>query len=173
LSASERNIVLIGFMGTGKSTVGQALAERLGWRFVDTDQLVMEREGRTIAELFASEGEDYFREKESDSLLEVLRGEKQVVSTGGGSVLKEMNRTVMLSGGFVVALTAPPGVLLARLRGDVNRPLLAGDKEERVHRLLEERKHAYDFAHYTVDTSKSNVRETVESIMEMANRHRG
>lgn len=173
MGVMERNIVLIGFMGTGKSTVGLALAERLGFRFVDTDQVVAEQEGRSIAELFEQEGEGYFRDQESNTLSNVLQGDKQVISTGGGSVLRESNRKLMLSGGFVVALTAPPNVLLARLRGDVNRPLLAGDKEERVHKLLEERKHAYDFAHYTVDTSRSNIRETVESIVETMNRLRG
>jgi shikimate kinase len=164
--------VLVGFMGTGKSTVGQALAECLGWRFVDTDQVIVEREGRTIPELFETMGETYFREQESRVLEDVLDGDHQVVSTGGGSVLREANRETMRAGGFVVALTAPPSVLLERLRADANRPLLAGDKEERVLRLLEERKDAYDFAHFTVDTSESNVRETVDRIMERAAVHR-
>jgi shikimate kinase len=166
LNASNRNIVMIGFMGTGKSTVGSALAERLGWRFVDTDAAVVEREDRSIPQLFEEEGEAYFRDAESAVLKSVLAGSRQVVSTGGGAVLRQANRETMLEGGFVVALTAPPDVLLARLKGDANRPLLAGDKEERVHRLLEERKNAYDFAHLVVDTSRSNVRETVESIIE-------
>jgi shikimate kinase len=157
---------MIGFMGTGKSTVGSALAERLGWRFVDTDAAVVEREGRTIPELFEEKGEAYFREAETSVLAGVLAGSRQVVSTGGGAALRQENREAMLGGGFVVALTAPPEVLLARLRGDANRPLLAGDKEERVHRLLAERKNAYDFAHLVIDTSRSNVRETVESIIE-------
>ncbi len=166
MHAEKRNIVMIGFMGTGKSTVGSALAERLGWRFVDTDAAVVEREGRTIPELFEEKGEAYFREAETSVLAGVLAGSRQVVSTGGGAALRQENREAMLGGGFVVALTAPPEVLLARLRGDANRPLLAGDKEERVHRLLAERKNAYDFAHLVIDTSRSNVRETVESIIE-------
>jgi len=157
---------MIGFMGTGKSTVGSALADRLGWRFVDTDAAVVEREGRSIPELFEEKGETYFRDAETSVLTSVLSGSRQVVSTGGGAVLREANREAMLGGGFVVALTAPTEVLLARLRGDSNRPLLAGDKEERVHRLLAERKNAYDFAHLVIDTSRSNVRETVESIIE-------
>jgi len=166
VNGEKRNIVLIGFMGTGKSTVGFALAERLGWRFVDTDVVVVEREGRTIPQLFEEKGETYFRDAETAALADVLSGSMQVVATGGGAVLRPENRETMLAGGFVVALTAPPDVLLARLRGDANRPLLAGDKEERVHRLLEERKNAYDFAPLVVDTSRSNVRETVETIME-------
>ncbi len=168
MHANKRNIVMIGFMGTGKSTVGSALADRLGWRFVDTDAAIVEREGRTIPELFEEKGEAYFRDAETATLADVLAGSRQVVSTGGGAVLRPANRDAMLAGGFVVALTAPTDVLLARLRGDANRPLLAGDKEERVHRLLAERKNAYDFAHLVIDTSRSNVRETVESIMEKA-----
>jgi shikimate kinase len=164
----ERNIVLIGFMGTGKSTVGLALSDRLGWRFVDTDQAIVEREQRSIPELFQNQGEAYFRDAESTVLSNVLQGDKQIISTGGGAVLRAENRECMLASSFVVALTAPPEVLLGRLRGDVNRPLLAGDKEERVHRLMEERKNAYDFAHLMIDTSTSNVRETVETIMERA-----
>ena len=101
-------------------------------------------------------------------LEEVLSGERQIVSTGGGSVLRPTNRETMLRGGFVVALTAPADALLERLRGDANRPLLAGDKEERVRLLLEERKNAYDFASLVVDTSKLGVAETVETILREA-----
>lgn len=157
--------MLIGFMGTGKSTVGMALAERLGWRFVDTDERIVAAEGRSIPDIFAAEGEAYFRDVEARVIAETLQARRQIVSTGGGAALRSANRETMLAGGFVVALKAPPAVLLERLRGDANRPLLAGDQEERVHRLLEERRHAYDFAHYTVDTSECNVREAVERIM--------
>jgi len=155
-------------MGTGKSTVGAALADRLGWRFVDTDELLVAREGKSIPELFEERGERYFRDAETAVLADVLKGTKQVVSTGGGAVLRPENREAMLSGGLVVALTAPAETLLVRLRGDVNRPLLSGDKEERVHRLLAERKNAYDFAPLVIDTSRSNVRETVDTILERA-----
>jgi len=168
LTAELRNIVLIGFMGTGKTTVGLALSEKLGWTFVDTDQRIVEREARSIPELFEQEGEAYFRDAESAVLEEVLAGERQIVSTGGGSVLRPLNRETMLRGGFVVALTAPADALIERLRGDANRPLLAGDKEERVRLLLKERKNAYDFASLTVDTSKLGVAETVETILREA-----
>ncbi|MCI3921485.1 shikimate kinase [Paenibacillus sp. TRM 82003] len=168
LNEKERNIVLIGFMGTGKTTVGLALAERLGWRFVDTDERIVEAEGRSIPDIFGTDGEAYFRDLEERVIAETLRGARQVVSTGGGAAVRRANRETMLAGGLVVALKAPEAVLLGRLRGDANRPLLAGDQEERVHRLLQERKHAYDFAHLSVDTSEHNVRETVERILSEA-----
>jgi len=152
-------------MGTGKTTVGAALSERLGWRFVDTDKEIVSREKMTIPELFATRGEAAFRAIEAEVLASVLEGTKQVVSTGGGAVLRPENRRAMLEGGYVVALAAPYETLIERLRGDANRPLLAGG-EERVRRLLEERRDAYSFAHLTLDTSALSVRETVETIVE-------
>lgn len=163
-----RNIVLVGFMGTGKTTVGSALAERLGWCFVDTDAAIEDREGCSIAEIFERKGEGYFRETESAVIQEVLAAGQQVVSTGGGAVLLQENCEAMLSGGFVVALKTPPGVLIERMRHDSNRPLLSGDKEERVHRLLEERKNAYDFAQLTIDTSICDIHEATDQIMRAA-----
>lgn len=160
-----RNIILVGFMGTGKSTIGAALAERLGWRFCDTDESIVAREGLTIPELFAQRGEAYFRDAESAVLAAALEGAKQVVSTGGGAVLRASNRDAMRRGGFVVALSAPAEVLLERLRGDANRPLLGGDEERRVHDLLAQRQGAYDFAALTIDTSTCNVKEAVETII--------
>lgn len=158
--------MLIGFMGTGKTTVGAALSERLGWRFVDTDEEIVSRENMSIPELFAARGEPYFRDVEAEVIAGVLERKKQVVSTGGGAVLRPGNRSAMLAGGFVVALTAPYETLIERLRGDANRPLLAGDEEERVRRLLEERKDAYSFAHLAIDTSSCSVREAVQTIID-------
>jgi len=168
MGATNRNIILIGFMATGKTTVGSALRDRLGWNFADVDQEIVKREGKSIPEIFSQEGEPYFREIETQVLADLLGTDKQIVSTGGGAVLKETNRDLMKAGGFVVALTAPAEVLIERLSGDTNRPLVAGNAEERVHRLLKERMNAYDFAHITIDTSVYNVKETVELIVEQA-----
>jgi shikimate kinase len=163
-----RNIVLIGFMGTGKSTIGRALAERLGWLFVDTDQLVQVRSGRTIPELFAQKGEAYFRSLETSVIADTAGGERQVVSTGGGAVLREENRKLLLSAGLVVALKAPPETVLERVAKDTGRPLLQGDREANIRRLMEERRTAYDFAHVFIDTSEWDVIHAVERIMDEA-----
>lgn len=149
----RNNVVLVGFMGTGKSTVGKMAARRLGWTFVDSDAWIEEKTGKTIPELFGEQGEAVFREHEREALRELLNGENVVLATGGGAVLAEENRTCMLEGGLVIALTAPVAEILERVRGDRNRPLLQGNVEERVAALMEKRRGAYDFAHVTIDTA--------------------
>lgn len=165
LALSRQNVILIGFMGTGKSTVGQIIADKLGWTFVDTDAWIVEKAGKTIPELFASAGEAAFRALERDALHELLSGERRVLATGGGAVLAAENRERMLSGGLVVALTAPREAIIERVRNDRNRPLLHGVVEERVASLLEARSGAYDFAHLTVDTAPVTPDEAADTIV--------
>ncbi|WP_138751731.1 shikimate kinase [Paenibacillus sinopodophylli] len=160
-------LVLVGFMGTGKSTVSRLLAEELGWKRVDGDEEIEKYENRLISDIFASDGEAAFREIETKVLHQLLVGEDCcVISTGGGAVLRETNRELMLDNGFVVALKASPEQILARVKTDTARPLLQGDAEERVHLLLEQRKHAYDFAHLSIDTTSMTAEEVVAAIME-------
>lgn len=161
------NIILIGIMGSGKTTIGRILADKLQWPFVDTDQLIEKREGRTISDIFAAQGEPFFRLLESKILAEVLGQKKQVVATGGGSVLASENRNIMLKNGLVVALTAPAEVIIQRVRQSQHRPLLKGNVEERVLQLMESRKHAYDFAQARMDTSVSSLEQVAESIIRL------
>lgn len=164
---SEKAIILVGFMGTGKSTVAQQLAARLGWRKVDLDLAIEENQGCSIPELFTSRGEPYFRQLETDVLKQTLEGsEGIVVATGGGAVLAEANRKTMLASGLVVALTATVESILSRVQNDPNRPLLQGNAAESVPKLLESRKHAYDFAHMHIDTTEKSVDEIVGLIVE-------
>jgi shikimate kinase len=165
----KRNIVLVGFMGTGKSTVGRALAERLEWAFLDTDEYLERKHNRSIPEMFRDEGEAYFRAAESEALLEVLSGESRILATGGGAVLAAKNREMMQKNGFVIALHASPDVIIRRVSSDQNRPLLQGNIEERVHAIMEQRKNAYDFANFRIDTSGLSVPEIVERILEAVN----
>ncbi len=160
------NIVLVGFMGTGKSTIAKLLAKQLAWTLVDTDDLVEQKQGRTISELFQTRGESYFRKVESDVLREVMAEKRQIVATGGGSVLLPENRRYMLDNGFVVALTADEDTIIRRVRHDKSRPLLQGGVEEKVGKLLAERKHVYNFADISMDTSFSNFDEMVQQIMD-------
>ncbi|GGI43100.1 shikimate kinase [Paenibacillus marchantiophytorum] len=162
---TARNIVLVGFMGTGKSTVGSLLAERLDWKFRDSDAVLEEEQQSRIADLFQQHGEAYFRTLESKTLAHILEGERQVVATGGGAVLAESNRTCMLQNGLVVALTASAETIIARVSSDTNRPLLQGNVEERVNTLLEQRKSSYDFAHTVIDTTELSTNEIVELIL--------
>ncbi|NEW05406.1 shikimate kinase [Paenibacillus sp. SYP-B3998] len=165
---NTRNIVLVGFMGTGKSTVGQKLAERLGWSFLDSDAVVEHQQQTTIAELFSNYGEAHFRALESKALEHILTQQGQVLATGGGAVLAESNRVCMLSQGFVVALQAAPSVIIERVRTDESRPLLQGNLDDQVYKLLEQRKHAYDFAHTTIDTTELTVEQIAEEIVSRA-----
>jgi shikimate kinase len=161
----NRNIILVGMMATGKSTVGAMLAEELGYELVDLDHVIIESEGRSIAEIFASEGEAYFRKLESAALLQMLEGEGRIISTGGGAVLVPGNAEIMLAHGLVVALTATEEAILARVSGDQNRPLLAGNAQERVRTIMEQRREAYRFAHCTVDTSELSAAEVSQHIL--------
>ncbi len=103
-----KNIILTGFMGVGKTSVGTRLAKDLGYTFVDTDTLIEADQHMTITELFAKFGEPYFREIEARIIQEVMQGESQVVSTGGGAVIRDMNRDAFKKAGLVVCLTARP-----------------------------------------------------------------
>lgn len=152
-------------MGTGKSTVGTALAEKAGFRLVDLDQIIEEEAQATIPELFARHGEAHFRDIESELLERVLQDSDIVLATGGGAVLREVNRDIMLDNGWVVALTADLESILKRVGEDPNRPLLAGGAKERLTALLEERKHAYDFAHVKMDTSGKSPDDLASEIL--------
>jgi len=161
----NKNIILIGFMGTGKTTVGLRLAETLGWTFTDTDQQIEKLAGKPIPEILAEEGEEHFRQLETKVLESLGSRERLVVSTGGGAVLRAANREAMLRSGLVVALKADAETIISRVRGDTNRPLLAGDPEGKVRQLLQERAGAYDFAHVTIDTSHLAVEDIVRAIL--------
>ncbi len=160
-----QNIILVGFMGTGKSSVGQKLAQKLGWSFIDVDQRIEQHQQKTIPELFREYGELYFRQVESICLAQALTQFHQVIATGGGAVLDEKNRKLMLESGYVVALTASAHVIVARLRHDHNRPLLEGNLAERVTTLIEQRKHAYQFAHLSIDTSAVSMEHIANEIL--------
>ncbi|MFD1176131.1 shikimate kinase [Paenibacillus puldeungensis] len=160
-----KNIVLIGMMGTGKSTVGASLAIKTGLKLVDLDQRIVEKAGLTIPEIFREKGEASFRDMEASILDSALEEKGVVLATGGGVVLREENRRVMLDKGLVIALKAAPEEIVTRVGEDDNRPLLAGGARERIMKLLEERKHAYDFAHYMIDTTGKSVEQVTADIL--------
>ncbi|WP_272868142.1 shikimate kinase [Paenibacillus lautus] len=160
-----RNIILIGMMGTGKSTVGRLLADTLGYTLIDLDAEIERMEGRTISEMFETDGEAYFREAESAVLRSVLQRKGIVVASGGGAVLRSENCDQMKRGGWVAALTADAASIVERVRGDANRPLLAGDVEDRVRRILDERKDKYLFADVIVDTVGRSAGEVATDIL--------
>lgn len=139
-------LALVGYRGSGKSTIGPLVAARLGWDFVDADALLEEREQTTIRAIFANEGEGHFRAKESALLAELMQRTKTVVATGGGVVLRAENRA-QLRRAFVVWLAAPPEILWDRMQHDPltheRRPNLAGGGLDEVRQLLAVREPLY------------------------------
>lgn len=163
-----KNIVLIGFSGTGKSSVGKSLAERLGWGFVDTDQLIVARFGRPIADLFREQGEAIFRAAEREALVEACAGQRQIISLGGGATVDPANRAHIREGNLIIRLEATPPTILRRLRTSPNaeeRPLLAGgDPLERIRAMLVARADAYGIAEAAIDTEGRTPDEVAAEI---------
>jgi shikimate kinase len=163
---------LIGMMGSGKSTVGMAVAADLGLDFVDTDLLVASVTESSITELWDDEGEQSFRHLESQMIASAAAGEPVVVATGGGAVLDGTNIDVMRSSGLVVWLTAAPSTLAERVGRDGSRPLLAqaDDPVERLDTLLGEREARYrEAAHATVATDGKTVESVADEVLAVWN----
>lgn len=161
------NIVLIGFMGSGKTTVGQALSVKCGREFLDTDALIEVNEGRKISEIFAKEGEAHFRKLEYAVLNNLTEAKDKIISTGGGIVTYPDNRELLKKAGKVIYLRVSPETVIKRLEGDISRPLLMGeDKLSRVEELLSLRRALYEStADRIIDVDDLSVEEIVDSIM--------
>ena len=166
---TDRNIIITGFMGTGKTVVGKALALRLGRQFIDTDDLIEQRVGMPISKIFADCGEAHFRCLEKEVCKELTQMERLVVSTGGGMLLDVGNRKLLNSGGIVVRLKCSPEKILSRVEITGVRPLLqCADPAVRVEALLREREPAYSSLPFHVNTSALSVEEVVEIITKIA-----
>lgn len=168
------SVALIGFMGTGKTTVGKRLARRLGYQFVDSDAEIERRAGASIRTIFQEQGEQAFRDLESETIAALAAQPDQVISTGGGAVLHAHNADLLHANCLVVWLTASPGVILKRVGNAETRPLLAdaADPLARIRQLLEARSHLYEAAaHLRVDTTDRKPEAIVEEIMRLY--HRG
>ncbi len=162
-----KNIILTGFMGVGKSSIGTRLARDLGYAFVDIDELIEADQKMTITEIFAQKGEPYFRDVEARIIRTVLENGDQVVSTGGGAVIRDENREVFKEAGLVVCLTARPEVIYERIKHETHRPLLkVPDPMARIRDLLESRATYYGQADLIIDTSEKSVDEAVREIKE-------
>ena len=161
-----KSVFLIGMMASGKTTVGRALAERLGWEFVDADRELERRCGVPVSFIFEKEGEAGFRARETQLLAELTRREGIVLSTGGGAPMFEINRK-LLSRGVVIQLITTVSDILERTRCDTSRPLLAGDdKVARVRQLLLERGPVYDAASdHRIVTTRRHPSVVVDRIL--------
>ncbi|MDI6689405.1 MAG: shikimate kinase [Actinomycetota bacterium] len=161
-----KNIVLIGFMGSGKSSVGQRLAERLHYRFVDTDSLIEERAKRRIREIFEDSGEPVFRALEAKIIAEVSLGEGQIIACGGGAVLNPRNVEALKSKGILIYLKTALSAIYERVKNSGERPLLnVPQPKMQIEKLLSSREKIYEeVADLIVDTTGLSVEQVVQRI---------
>ena len=159
------NIYLVGFMGTGKTSVGRLLAKKKKFNFVDLDELIELKERRRVVDIFAKEGEPYFRKVEKKVLKEAAGQKEFVVACGGGVVLDKENIKVMKKSGILICLAAAPKEILKRVSANTQRPLLnVEDPARRIELLLKMRAPYYMQADKTIDTTRLSIKEVVEKI---------
>ena len=162
-----KNLILIGFMGAGKTTIGKILAKEKDMTFVDTDERIVEEQGKSIPDIFAEQGEPYFRDLETDLLRRMQDDtENAVISVGGGMPVREVNRELLRSLGCVIYLSASRQTILERVKNDGSRPMLNGDDlEKRVDELMKARKVLYkQAAHLDIRTDDRNVHQILQII---------
>jgi len=170
------NIVLIGFRGTGKSTVGRLLAKRLERDFIDSDKFIEDSTGKTIKSIFEEDGEEGFRQIETDTIAELSKANNKVISAGGGVVLREGNVNNLKDNGFLILLEATPEIIHNRIAQDKNttqqRPSLTDKKPlDEIKHLIAERKPAYkSAADFTINTSYVSCEDIVNEIITITNK---
>lgn len=162
----KKNIYLIGFMGTGKSTVGRLVAEKLGMEFCDTDAMVEAKSGMTISEIFDEMDEEAFRSMETDVLKEITEKRNLVVSTGGGIVVTKGNMEIMRQAGSLITLMASPEQIFERIKDDKGRPLLQVESPlDEIKKLIFDRAPFYINTDYIVETTEMSPAEAAEEII--------
>lgn len=160
------NISLIGMMGCGKTTVGKLLSERLCFTFVDTDELIIQKEGCSINEIFALKGENYFRKVEADILKSVLSSDNQIISTGGGIIKSELNIVLLKEKSKSFYLSADSESLYERVKNDFSRPLLKDCTKDKIDTILSQRVLQYQKADYIIDTVDKTPENIVNEVIE-------
>jgi len=164
---STRNIILVGPMGSGKSTIGSVIAKKLNREFQDSDHYIEEKTGVDIARIFDIEGEQGFRDRETNALNELLSRDNCVIATGGGSVMREENQNLLRARGYIIFLDTSINQQMQRLRRDKKRPLLQTENpRERLEELLEVRRPIYlDLADLAVKTDRRLARKLAADII--------
>ena len=164
---NENNIILIGFMGVGKSAISRRLKKLTDMKEVDTDAMIVERENMSISDIFAQKGEEAFRNMETELLQELKHEKNLIISCGGGMALRDENVIIMKEAGAVVWLKARPETILKRVKNDDKRPLLRGNKNvEFIGNLLNQRSPKYEAAsHFYVNTDNRSIQSISEEIL--------
>lgn len=171
----KNNLILVGYMGCGKSSVGKRVAEESGAMFLDTDAWIEEKEQISISQIFATKGEAYFRDLETQCLQELLLDAqkdsscKKLISVGGGLPVREENRKLLQKLGVVIYLKATPETIYQRLKGDTTRPLLQGENPlQKIKDMMLQRESKYmDAANYVVSVETKGIEEVVEEIKDI------
>ena len=166
------HLVLVGLMGTGKSTVGRRIAHKLGWEFLDTDDEINRITGRTVRQIFESDGEDFFRNIEHDVLASAWQlSTPHVIAGAGGIILRADNRELLKTSKYVIWLHAPLQVLIERIgqraaKGDGHRPLIDGNPAERLQKLYVERESLYrEVSSFEIDVEGLQVQEVIDRVL--------
>lgn len=166
-------VFLTGFMASGKSTIGPILANTLGWDFYDLDKLIENKTGKKIKDIFASEGEDYFRNLETRVLQGVINFKNTIIALGGGTVTRQSNIDLMKENGILIYLETSPQEAYNRLRFKRDRPVLLNDSDEepskdelikRINDLLKERKKFYNQADIKINTDSFRIGQTIDKL---------
>ena len=167
-SGKRRNIVLIGFMGAGKSVTGRYLAAKLKCEMISTDECVERMEGRSIPVIFKESGENYFRQCEAKVVDSIYQKDNLVVDCGGGIILNKKNIVKLKQKGFLIYLKTSPEVVYQRVKHNLNRPLLnTPNPQQKIRQLLEERLPLYQQAEYVVDTDGKTAEQVGEEILKL------
>jgi len=164
----NKNIVLIGLMGSGKSSVGRCIAQKSGMEFIDTDELIVQKAGKPISKIFEDDGEPIFRDIEAETVLNASQKQGCVVSTGGGAVLRDENVENLKKNGVLFFLQASPETLYERIKDDDSRPLLRGDDPVGIlRRILTAREPFYGQADFRVDTENLLLEQVCDEILRL------
>ena len=160
-----KNIILVGFMGSGKTTIAFELSHRLGMKYISTDDLIEKREKRTINEIFTKKGEDYFRGAEALAVRDACSMENVIIDLGGGAVIRDENWENIRASGVAICLTADENTIMERTKKYKHRPLLnTEDPKQKIRNLMAKRALFYAKADHCVDTGKLTVKQAVEKI---------
>lgn len=167
------NIILTGFMGTGKTTVGKLLSKQLSFNYIDTDTIIETKTGKTINEIFANPGEPYFRSMETQTISELTNIDNHVISTGGGMVIREQNIRILRNLGTVINLHASPETIFNRIKNNTDRPLLnkPGPMNE-IKTLLAEREIFYIKCDLRINTDTLAPEQITSQIIEFINKYK-
>lgn len=161
-----KTIVLIGMMGSGKTTIGKLLGEKLTLRSIDIDVIIEQNEKRTVSEIFQNEGEKYFRNIERETIEKNFTNKDLIISLGGGAFEDQLTQELLLKNSTVIYLKTSPNVILERIKNNTNRPLLKNQMTvEKIQSIILQRQKNYELANITILTDNKNTDKIVEEIL--------